>query len=857
MPLAADTRLGPYEVLGLIGAGGMGEVYKARDTRLGRTVAIKVLPDDVSGDADRLRRFEREARAVAALNHPNILTVHDVGSQGGTSFVVTELLEGETLREMLSRRIPTHRQLLALAVQAAHGLAAAHRAGVVHRDIKPDNVFVTTDGRVKILDFGLAKHTGTSDAMDTGTTAVTARDVIMGTIAYMSPEQAQGRPVGLPSDVFSFGVVLYELFARQHPFQRETLASTLTAIMLETPPLLSSVNRSIPPALDGVVRRCLEKDPSDRFASAIDIVAALEALLRLPSDAVSLQDVEERSPYPGLRSFTEKDARMFFGRESEVEALWTRIRARRLLGVIGPSGAGKTSFLRAGIAPARPDEWAAIVCTPGTAPLRALGQALGPALAGDSEALGRLAGFEEPHTAFALVARWRQAHPDALLIVDQCEELFTLNPPEMQARFASLLARLADEADVHVVLSLRDDFLMRCHEHTCLAPIFDELTPLGVLSQDGLRRALVEPAARLGYRFADPLLVEDMVACVEGARAALPLLAFAVSRLWERRDRERKTLTRAAYEDIGGVAGALAQHAEATLDRIGAARQDLVRDILRNLVTSHGTRSVVDRDELLSAFPDRASAESVLRDLVDARLLTSYEAERHGGEAGRQGIEVVHESLLKAWPRLVRWQMQDEDGAQLRDQLKQAAHLWAEKGRTSDLLWTGTAYREYALWRERYGAPLTAVEEAFAAAMATRAKRKKLLLSATVATVIVGLSAVAIAIGISRQSAIESARRAEAAKLLAFAQARLADDPTEALALATASLEMVDTTEARRFALRALWDAPPAIEMPAGDTDLRNPAFSPDGSRLAVAGYNAYGRVWSDDGSGPGTASGS
>ncbi len=239
---------------------------------------------------------------------------------------------------------------------------------------------------------------------------------------------------------------------------------------------------------------------------------------------------------------------MFFGRESEVEALWTRIRARRLLGVIGPSGAGKTSFLRAGLAPARPDGWAAIVCTPGTAPLRGLGHALGPALAGDAEALGQLAGFEEPDTAFALVSRWRQAHADALLIVDQFEELFTLNPPETQARFASLIARLAGEADVHVVLSLRDDFLMRCHEHACLGPVFDDLTPLGALSQAGLRRALVEPAARLGYRFEDPALVEEMVACVEGTRAALPLLAFAVSRLWERRDRKRRILSRSAYE---------------------------------------------------------------------------------------------------------------------------------------------------------------------------------------------------------------------------------------------------------------------------------------------------------------------
>ena len=645
--------------------------------------------------------------------------------------------------------------------------------------------------------------------------------------------------------------MLYELFAQRHPFRQDTAVATLAAILHDTPPLLSGALSEMPPALDGIIGRCLEKEPGERFASGHDLSVALEAVLQAPPGAVSLQEVEERSPYPGLRSFTEKDARHFFGREAEVAALWVRIRARRLLAVIGPSGAGKTSFVRAGAIPARPDGWAAIVCTPGTSPMRGLGQALGPALASDREALSQLAGFEDPDTAFALLSRWRQAHPNALLVVDQFEELFTLNPPEMQARFATLLARLASEADLHVVLSLRDDFLMRCHDQASLAPIFAEITPLGALTRQSLHRVLVEPATRLGYRFEEEALVEEMVACVEGARAALPLLAFAVSRLWEQRDRERKLLTRAAYEDIGGVAGALAQHAETTLERIGTPRHDLVREIFRNLVTAHGTRAVIDGDELLSAFPERAAAEAVLRDLVDARLLTSYEVEGQEGEPSRHQIEIVHESLLKAWPRLVRWQTQDEDGAQRRDQLKQAAHLWAEKGRTADLLWTGTAYREHALWRERYEAPLTAVEEAFAAAMAARAKRTRRVRTAAVAAVIVGLSAVAIAVGISRQAAIESARRAEASKLLALGQARLAEDPTEALALVTASLDAVDTMEARRFALRVLWESPPALEVRTGDTDMREPAFSPDGRRLAVAGYSGTARVWSDDAAGP------
>ena len=212
--------------------------------------------------------------------------------------------------------------------------------------------------------------------------------------------------------------------------------------------------------------------------------------------------------------------------------------------------------------------------------------------------------------------------------------------------------------------------------------------------------------------------MDEMVSNVEGVRGALPLLAFAVARLWEKRDRERKLLTREAYREIAGVEGALAQHAEATMDRIGPERQGLVREIFRNLVTAQGTRAVIDREELLSAFPDAGRGEEVLSQLIDARLLTTYEVEGKEGEPSHHRVEVVHESLLKAWPRLVRWQAQDEEGAVLRDQLKQAAHLWDEKGRKADLLWTGTAYPEYELWRERYPGALTALEEDFARSMA-------------------------------------------------------------------------------------------------------------------------------------------
>jgi len=834
----------------------MGEVYRARDPRLGRDVALKVLHEDVSRDPARLKRFEIEARAVAARNHPHVLTVHDVGSHDGTPYVVSELLEGESLREILTGRLPTQRQVLSWAVQAAQGLAAAHQKGIVHRDLKPENLFLTTDGRIKILDFGLAKQsTASPDSGELTESSPTGTGMVMGTVAYMSPEQAQALPVDARSDLFSFGVVLYELLGRKHPFRRETVAATLGAILQEAPASLVSLDPSIPRAVDGIVGRCLEKRREERFSTAHDLGLALEAVLHGPTDSVVLEEVEERSPYPGLMAFKEKDASVFFGREAEVKALWERIRSRKLLAVIGPSGVGKTSFLRAGVMASRPEGWAVACATPGANPALGLARALTPELTGDAEAIGELlSGLEElkqtgeVRRVVAGVKRWRSRHAEALLVLDQFEELFTLNPLETQARVAAVLQRLVSEADVHVVLSMRDDFLIRCSDHEPLAPVFESLTPLTALTRDGLGRAVVEPARKRGYTFEDGSLVDEMVLTVEGVRGALPLLAFAVARLWEKRDREKKHLTRAAYGEIAGVEGALAQHAEATMDAIGPERQGLVREIFRNLVTAHGTRAVIDREELLSAFPDREGPEQVLRQLIDGRLLTTYEIEGKEGEASHHRVEVVHESLLKAWPRLVRWQAQDEEGALLRDQLKQAAHLWDEKGRTSDLLWTGTAFREYELWRERYTGALTALEEDFGHSMRERARRVRRLRRAAVGGVIVGLLAVVAAVAASRQRAVEAARRAEAARVLTLGQLRLADDPTEALALATASLEMSDTPEARLLALTALAEGPPAVEIAGGN---RVPAFSPVGHRLAAAGNRPEVLVWSEDGGGP------
>jgi len=292
MPLAPDSKLGPYEILAALGAGGMGEVYRARDPRLGREVAIKILPAGSAGDSESMRRFEQEARATAALNHPNILAVFDIGSQDNSPYIVSELLEGETLRaRLISGPLPA-RKAVDYSLQIARGLSAAHDRGILHRDLKPENIFITRDGHVKILDFGLAKLTmpeaGTPGLSAEATLdSATGRGVLLGTLAYMSPEQCRGAAVDARSDLFSFGAVLYEMLSGHRAFRGDTTADTISAILKEEPPDLSATGRDVPPLLERIVHHCLEKNPADRFQSARDIVFALEALSSISSSAAS------------------------------------------------------------------------------------------------------------------------------------------------------------------------------------------------------------------------------------------------------------------------------------------------------------------------------------------------------------------------------------------------------------------------------------------------------------------------------------------------------------------------------------------------------------------------------------------
>jgi WD40 repeat protein len=804
---------GRYEVRGLLGQGGMGEVWLARDLKLQVEVALKVVRPERLGDEDAVARLRLEVRSARAVASPHVCRVYDLVEAEGLECVSMEYVDGTTLRQLLDARAPLElAEAREIALQLLAGLGAIHEAGLVHRDVKPENVMRTRAGRVVLMDFGIAK-------------AAASGGTVAGTPAYWAPEQAAGAPADPRADVFAAGIVLAEMVAPSGVRDREQRQALWQALREDPPRVPES------PWAEAI-RRAIASNPPERYPSAQALARALEEI------AHRVTGIEEAQPYPGLAAFTEAEAEYFFGREAEVEEVWKKLPGRHLLAVVGPSGAGKSSFLRAGLIPAKPEGWAHLICTPGDAPFVALGQALVPEVSHDTHVMRQMLRFEDADVAVGLFRRWRADHSEALVIVDQLEELFTLNPADVQARFASLLSRLVLEADVHVLLAMRDDFLLRCQEHEALRPVFSDLMPLGAPTGDALRRAVVQPALKCGYKFEDEALVGEMLQAVEGERGALPLLAFAAASLWERRDRAQGMLTRSSYEAIGGVGGALAQHAEATLEKVGTDKLPLVRELFRNLMTAEGTRAVRDIAELLTVYPEgeRPDAEAVLRALIDARLLTSYEAHatEPGQTAGRR-VEVVHESLLTAWPRLVRWRTEDEGSAQLRDQLRQAAHLWEEKGRPDDLLWTGTSYQEYQLWRERYPGGLSEVEEIFAKAMVARAGHRRRVRRMVVASVIALLAAVAIAIGISRQQAIAGSQRAEAAQLLALGHLRLADYPNAALAYAIASLERSDNDPARRFAVEALAQGPPALFLLDHVASVGF-EWSADGKYLAVGG---------------------
>ncbi|MEO1233952.1 MAG: protein kinase, partial [Myxococcota bacterium] len=699
--LAAGDRVDQFRVLRRLGKGGMGQVYAARDEQLGRRVALKLLTASETG-TDALD----EARTTAQFSHPHIVTLYAVGTYGELAYLALEYLEGETLRDRLRSGALPVQEALRLAHDIAEALKEAHRRDIQHRDLHPRNVFLGADGRLRVLDFGLSALGSPSTAEGR------ASGRIRGTPAYMAPEQWRGEALSPAVDVWALGLVLYELLTGTHPYAARELNSyeiraqvLAEELRFEAP---SQRREGVPRIVDDLVLECLSPEAPRRPAAA-ELVAQLGAMLTLSFSAPE----QDPSPFKGLLTFTERDAARFYGREREVAAFVERLRKTSFLTVVGASGAGKSSFVQAGVIP-RLREWGELVVVsmrPGRTPLQALVSALGThvtaPLSGTTRSMEEselsaevsLEGSEPESLASQLLRtpsklslflqQLAERHgARAVLFVDQFEEVVTLTEDDAErSAFVKAVCLAAEDPalPVRVVLTLREEFLSRVQATMAERGGITQITVLRTPDTVDLRRILLQPVAEAQHRFDDEGVVDEMVAEASRSSACLPLLQFGGAKLWEGRDQSQRLLLRATYRDMGGLAGALAQHADQVLQAFGPDELPVGRALCLRLVTPQRTRRAVPRDELLEGLGE--AGEQLLERFVAARLIVG----RSGGEGPEGDLELVHESLIQTWARLAGWITQSSEELILLGELERASLGWERRGRRESDLWRGDA----------------------------------------------------------------------------------------------------------------------------------------------------------------------
>jgi serine/threonine protein kinase/formylglycine-generating enzyme required for sulfatase activity len=775
------SLLEEYRRIRLLGAGSMGQVYLYQDTELDRLVAVKFLHRLESGFG---QRFRTEALAAAKVQHPNVVTIHRVNEIEGRPYLVYEYIRGTSLEE-LPKPVPW-RRAHAIGLDLARGLAAAHRRGVLHRDIKPGNAILDSEtGEAKLIDFGLAKIVRPSgvplDGDEAGqgedSRAMPARsepsepapadhvsaagdapapglvsDDRWGTLQYTAPEVLAGEASTQRSDVYALGVVLHELCTGVLP---ERLQLSGEGAPLRDPAAMDA-------GFAAVIRRCLDVEPGRRYADGDELRRALESL----ATSEKSTDIPAGNPYRGLLQFEAGHRALFFGRGPDTRDVIDRLQAQRFVLLSGESGVGKSSLARAGVLPAIEEgalaqgrAWSTAIFEPGRLPLTALLQILAVRLGADEEAL--LVDVQAGDLA-AIAARMRRRHGDTsgtVLFIDQLEELVTWSEPGEAAAAAELIAALAERVrGLRVLATARADQLARLAELPGLGQLLERnLVLVRPLGKDAIRETILGPARLTGVRFESDELVDELAESTVHAEGGLPLLQFALAELWKNRDAERNLITREAFDRLGGVAGALTQHADRVLAGWDRVRLDAARRILLRLVTSHRTRARCTGTELLSGEPGR---RDVLDRLVAGRLVVVSTSE------GQAVYTLAHEALLRSWTTLRHWLDEGEGAKVVLERLGQAAGEWERTGRTGVALWGPTQLVEAQNLDQ---ADLSERETAFLAAsqrtIRSRKRRRRL-------TILGALLTVAMAYGgLQYQKRLQVARHvAEAERALRQAE---------------------------------------------------------------------------------------
>ncbi len=749
-------------------------------------------------------------------------------------------------------------------------LAYAHAQGIVHRDLKPENVMLTRSGTTKVLDFGIAKllhaprHEGADgDGVPDGVVdAASARvsgpagvhsSALIGTLAYMSPEQMNAGVLDHRSDVWSAGIMLFELACGRHPFSVHSMRELMRVADEDEPmpgllELMPDAGPELSP-LAGVIDRCLLKDPRHRTPSARALLVELEALA--PGRRAVLAG-DGGSPFAGLAAFQERDADRFFGRDRDIEQIVSELRSRPLVAVIGPSGAGKSSLVRAGVIPAlkRSGEgWDAYVVRPGREPLAALAAVLththgssrdadvrdptrdtgeaesarqgsSAALADSSEnaVLGPVLERMQAEPGY-LGARLRARAADKLrrvvVFVDQLEELYTLGAAaDERAAFLACLAAVADDATspLRVVVSMRSDFLDRLTEDRRLgAEVTRGLVLLPPMDRDGMRQALLRPVEATEHRFESPAMVDRMVDALATTPGALPLLQFTATRLWELRDTGRRVLTERSYAELGGVAGALATHADAVLAAMSTARQGVARAVFERLVTPERTRALVSVAELRALHHSPDTVDEVIQHLAAMRLVTIERGEDHDEHI----VELVHESLIERWPALARWLSENHEDAAFLARLRAAATEWERRDRDAGLLWRDAPAREAQLWHAHYHGSVPRREQDYLDAVFALADRAVRVRRRVMVGIMALMALLLVSAGVALLQIQETQREADRQAQVARERAAEAEQAKEEVArqVVTAQKRAAEAEEARTAAEQARDDAEQARAM--------------------------------------------
>ncbi|HEY5922369.1 MAG TPA: SUMF1/EgtB/PvdO family nonheme iron enzyme [Kofleriaceae bacterium] len=760
-----------YRLVQPLGRGAMGQVYLAHDSLLDRPVAVK-FPRAATDGAAR-ERFFSEARAIARLQHPNVVAIYRVAEVAGRPYLVSEYVRGRPL-DQLQRPVPW-KQVLALAIDLARGLAAAHRCGVLHRDVKPANAMITDDGHAKLLDFGLATMVdghvdaipappsereptarGSNDhlaAIDATASSHKREDLtfsrgspvpgVEGTPLYAAPEVWRGESATRRSDLYSLGILLYELLAGVAPHRGVAMAELADVVQNRDVPSLGSVVPDLDPAFAAIVDRLVDREPSGRFASADALLVALEEMSS-PSRTASVPD---GNPYRGLAAFDSAQCSLFFGRRGEIRELVDRVRTDSLVIVGGDSGTGKSSLCRAGVLPwlAEHDGWSCVDALPGRRPLRALAAVLAPWAGVAEDALEKQL-REAPDEA---ARRIRQTLADdsarkLVVFVDQLEELLTLSDPADARAFAAALAALAPRTpSVRVLATARSDFLSRL---AMLPGLGDEMARglyfLRPLAGERIREAIVRPAAAKGVRFESDALVSTLVEQTESAPGGLPLLQFTLAELWDARDVDAKLIRADALAALGGVGGALSRHADRILAGLDETGRNAARQLLLRLVTAERTRARRSEGELFVDGSKRAALEVLVR----GRIVVANDAQDGA-------YEIAHEALLSTWSTLQGWL--DETAAEhvVQRRLEQAAIDWERAAHDDDLLWRRRKLAETKLLEVDTLGPR---EKAFIAAARRRILRTRVVVGASAALLVGGAIATSLVLRARARRQVEA-----------------------------------------------------------------------------------------------------